>query len=105
VDHELNRGVLLASEVGNDMYPVIDRCDERVAALRRILAQEGNVSVISVDDMLLVTAVSSNDAADEAVAAPNALLVRGHIERKTAHRFHGAILPAERLGLSRASAR
>jgi hypothetical protein len=92
VDHELNRGVLLASEVRNNMFPVIDRCDERVAPLRGVLAQEGNVAVISVDEVVLVTAIPSSDAADEAVTTSNAPLVRSRIEWQTAHRFHAGKL-------------
>ena len=88
MDDELNLFVLVASEVGNNMFAVVDGGDERVTALRRILAQEGNVVIIAVDDMLLVTAIALNDAADEAVSTSNAPLVCGRIEGPTARRLH-----------------
>ena len=88
MDDELNRSVFVASEVGDNVFAVVSWGDERVAALRRILAQECDVAGISVDDMLLVTAIALNDAADEAVPTSNAPLVRGRIEGQTARRLH-----------------
>jgi hypothetical protein len=88
MDDELNRSVFVASEVGDNVFAVVSWGDERVAALRRILAQECDVAGISVDDMLLVTAIALNDAADEAVPTSNAPLVCGRIEGPTARRLH-----------------